>query len=78
VLTTGITLRQMLTPDHLQSRVNTAGRMLAGAGRSRFRRRQRRTRREIAGLPGHQITPATLLTRTGPLNRSRNERRISS
>jgi Major Facilitator Superfamily len=32
VLTTGITLRQMLTPDHLQSRVNTAGRMLAGAG----------------------------------------------
>jgi predicted MFS family arabinose efflux permease len=32
VLTTGITVRQMLTPDHLQSRVNTAGRMLAGAG----------------------------------------------
>jgi predicted MFS family arabinose efflux permease len=32
VLTTGITLRQMLTPDHLQARVNTAGRMLAGAG----------------------------------------------
>ncbi len=32
VLMTGITLRQMLTPDHLQARVNTAGRMLAGAG----------------------------------------------
>ena len=32
VLTTGITLRQLLTPDHLQARVNTAGRMLAGAG----------------------------------------------
>jgi hypothetical protein len=32
VLTTGITVRQMLTPDHLQSRVNPAGRMLAGAG----------------------------------------------
>lgn len=32
VLTTGITLRQMLTPDHLQARVNTAGRMIAGAG----------------------------------------------
>ena len=32
VLATGITLRQMLTPDHLQARVNTAGRMLAGAG----------------------------------------------
>jgi Major Facilitator Superfamily len=32
VLTTGVTLRQMLTPDHLQARVNTAGRMLAGAG----------------------------------------------
>jgi hypothetical protein len=32
VLITGVTLRQMLTPDHLQARVNTAGRMLAGAG----------------------------------------------
>jgi hypothetical protein len=32
VLTTGITLRQMLTPDHLQARVNTAGRMIADAG----------------------------------------------
>ena len=32
VLTTGITLRQMLTPDPLQARVNTAGRMIAGAG----------------------------------------------
>lgn len=32
MLTTGITLRQMLTPDHLQARVNTAGRMIAGAG----------------------------------------------
>jgi hypothetical protein len=32
VLTIGITVRQMLTPDHLQARVNTAGRMMAGAG----------------------------------------------
>jgi len=32
VLTIGITVRQMLTPDHLQARVNTAGRMIAGAG----------------------------------------------
>jgi len=32
VITTGITLRQMLTPDHLQARVNTTGRMIAGAG----------------------------------------------
>jgi MFS transporter len=32
VLTIGITLRQLLTPDHLQARVNTAGRMLAGSG----------------------------------------------
>jgi MFS family permease len=32
VITTGITVRQMLTPDHLQSRVNTAGRMIAGGG----------------------------------------------
>jgi hypothetical protein len=32
VLTTGITVRQMLTPDHLQARVNTAGRMIAGGG----------------------------------------------
>jgi hypothetical protein len=31
VLTTALR-SQMLTPDHLQSRVNTAGRMLAGAG----------------------------------------------
>ena len=31
VLTIGITVRQMLTPDHLQARVNTAGRMMAGA-----------------------------------------------
>ena len=29
---TGITVRQMLTPDHLQARVNTAGRMIAGGG----------------------------------------------
>ncbi len=29
---TGITIRQMLTPDHLQSRVNTAGRMIAYGG----------------------------------------------
>ena len=29
---TGITVRQMLTPDHLQSRVNTAGRMIAWGG----------------------------------------------
>ena len=32
VLSIGITVRQMLTPDHLQARVNTAGRMIAGAG----------------------------------------------
>ena len=32
VLTIGITVRQMLTPDHLQARVNTAGRMIAGGG----------------------------------------------
>jgi predicted MFS family arabinose efflux permease len=32
VLLTGITVRQMLTPDHLQSRVNTTGRLLAYAG----------------------------------------------
>jgi predicted MFS family arabinose efflux permease len=32
VLTISITVRQMLTPDNLQARVNTAGRMLAGAG----------------------------------------------
>ncbi len=32
VLTTGITVRQMLTPDHLQARVNTTGRMIAGGG----------------------------------------------
>ena len=30
--TSGITVRQMLTPDHLQSRVNTAGRMIAWGG----------------------------------------------
>jgi predicted MFS family arabinose efflux permease len=32
VTSTGITVRQMLTPDHLQSRVNTAGRMIAWGG----------------------------------------------
>lgn len=32
VTTTGITVRQMLTPDHLQSRVNTAGRLIAMGG----------------------------------------------
>jgi predicted MFS family arabinose efflux permease len=32
VLLTGITVRQMLTPDHLKSRVNTTGRLLAYAG----------------------------------------------
>jgi MFS family permease len=32
VLMTGITVRQMLTPDHLQSRVNTAGRLIGYAG----------------------------------------------
>jgi MFS family permease len=32
VTVTGITVRQMLTPDHLQSRVNTAGRMIAWGG----------------------------------------------
>lgn len=32
VTSTGITVRQMLTPDHLQARVNTAGRMIAYGG----------------------------------------------
>lgn len=32
VTATGITIRQMLTPDHLQSRVNSAGRMIAWGG----------------------------------------------
>ena len=32
VITIGITVRQILTPDHLQARVNTAGRMIAGGG----------------------------------------------
>jgi hypothetical protein len=32
VITTGITVRQVLTPDHLQARVNTAGRMIAAGG----------------------------------------------
>jgi len=32
VTATGVTVRQMLTPDHLQSRVNTAGRMIAWGG----------------------------------------------
>lgn len=32
VITTGITVRQMLTPDQLQARVNTAGRMIAWGG----------------------------------------------
>jgi MFS family permease len=32
VKATGIVVRQMLTPDHLQSRVNTAGRMIAWGG----------------------------------------------
>jgi MFS family permease len=32
VLLTGITVRQMLTPDRLQSRVNTAGRLIAYGG----------------------------------------------
>jgi MFS family permease len=32
VTTTSITVRQMLTPDHLQSRVNTVGRMFAWGG----------------------------------------------
>ena len=32
VIMTGITVRQMLTPDHLQARVNTAGRLIAYAG----------------------------------------------
>jgi MFS family permease len=32
VTATGITVRQMLTPDHLQARVNTAGRMIAWGG----------------------------------------------
>jgi hypothetical protein len=32
VVTAGVTNRQMLTPDHLQARVNTAGRMIAWGG----------------------------------------------
>jgi len=32
VLMTGITVRQMLTPDHLQARVNTTGRLIGYAG----------------------------------------------
>lgn len=32
VITNGITLRQQLTPDHLQGRVNTTGRMIAWGG----------------------------------------------
>jgi MFS family permease len=32
VTSTGITVRQLLTPDHLQSRVNTAGRLIAYGG----------------------------------------------
>ncbi|HEY2577480.1 MAG TPA: MFS transporter [Streptosporangiaceae bacterium] len=32
VTATGITVRQMLTPDHLQSRVNTTGRLIAYGG----------------------------------------------
>jgi hypothetical protein len=32
VITVGITLRQMLTPDHLQGRVNTTGRLIAWCG----------------------------------------------
>lgn len=32
VIATSITVRQLLTPDHLQARVNTAGRMMAWSG----------------------------------------------
>jgi predicted MFS family arabinose efflux permease len=32
VTSTGITVRQMLSPDHMQARVNTAGRLIAYAG----------------------------------------------
>jgi hypothetical protein len=32
VASTGITIRQMLSPDRMQARVNTAGRLIAGAG----------------------------------------------
>ncbi len=32
VITTGMTVRQLLTPDHLQARVNTTGRMIAAGG----------------------------------------------
>jgi MFS family permease len=32
VITTGIMIRQLLTPEHLQGRVNTAGRMIAWGG----------------------------------------------
>ena len=31
-VTNGITVRQQLTPDHLQGRVNTTGRMIAWGG----------------------------------------------
>jgi hypothetical protein len=32
VITAGIMVRQLLTPDHLQARVNTTGRMIAWGG----------------------------------------------
>jgi hypothetical protein len=32
VTTSGITIRRMLTPDHLQARVNTSGRLIAYGG----------------------------------------------
>jgi Na+/melibiose symporter-like transporter len=32
VIASGITIRQLLTPDHLQARVNTTGRMIAWGG----------------------------------------------
>jgi MFS family permease len=32
VASTGITVRQMLSPDHMQARINTAGRLIAGSG----------------------------------------------
>ena len=28
----GVTVRQMLSPDHMQARINTAGRLIAGSG----------------------------------------------
>jgi hypothetical protein len=32
VASVGVTVRQMLSPDHMQARINTAGRLIAGSG----------------------------------------------